>query len=72
MKVFGMTFGKGAVGAGLASLALVAGNAAAVADVSGATGAFTEAGTAIGTVGAAMVIAAGAGIVYKWVTAFLI
>lgn len=41
-------------------------------DVSGATAAFTQAGTAIGTVGAAMVVAASAGIVYRWVTAFLV
>jgi TPP-dependent pyruvate/acetoin dehydrogenase alpha subunit len=41
-------------------------------DVSAATSAFTAAGTAIGTVGAAMVVAAAAGIVYRWVTAFLV
>lgn len=41
-------------------------------DVSAATGAFDAAATAIGTVGAAMVAAAGAGIVYRWVTAFLV
>lgn len=41
-------------------------------DISAATGAFDEAATAIGAVGAAMVVAAGAGIVYRWVTAFLV
>lgn len=41
-------------------------------DVSGAVTAFENAGTAIGTVGAAMVVAAAAGIVFRWVTAFLV
>ena len=41
-------------------------------DVSGATAAFSAASTAIGAVGAAMVTAAAAGIVYRWVTAFLV
>lgn len=41
-------------------------------DISGATDAFASAGTAIAAVGAAMVVAASAGIVFRWVTAFLV
>lgn len=41
-------------------------------DVSSATTALSEAATAIGLIGAAMVTAAAAGIVYRWVTAFLV
>lgn len=41
-------------------------------DVSAATGALADAGTAIAAIGVAMVAAAAAGIVYRWVTAFLV
>ena len=41
-------------------------------DTSAATGALASAGTAIAAIGAAMVAAAAAGIVYRWVTAFLV
>lgn len=57
-------FGLGAV--------LAAGSASAAVDTTAAVTAFTDAGTAIGAVGAAMIAAAGAGIVYRWVTAFLV
>lgn len=61
------------VGAGV-GLALLSGIAMAQdgPDISGATAAFGAAATSIGAVGAAMVTAAGAGIVYRWVTAFLV
>lgn len=42
------------------------------ADVSAATGALTSAATAIGLIGVGMLAAASAGIVYRWVTAFLV
>ena len=42
------------------------------ADVSAATDALASAGTAIAAIGVAMVAAASAGIVYRWVTAFLV
>jgi hypothetical protein len=64
-----MKIGLG-VGTALASAAAMASGGGP--DISGATASFTQAGTAIGTVGAAMVAAAGAGIVYRWVTAFLV
>lgn len=54
---------------------VVASGAAAAAtgpDLSEATAGFTAVGTAIDTVGPLMLGAAAAGIVYKWVTAFLI
>lgn len=41
-------------------------------DVSAATGALSDAGTSIGLIGIGMVGAAAAGIVYRWVTAFLV
>lgn len=41
-------------------------------DTSAATGALDAAAVAIGAIGAAMVAAASAGIVYRWVTAFLV
>lgn len=59
----------GAVGMSLAPLAAFAQTGP---DVSAATAGFAAAGTAIGTIGAAMVAAAAAGIVYRWVTAFLV
>ncbi|MCD9030369.1 hypothetical protein LDO32_01290 [Luteimonas sp. Y-2-2-4F] len=61
------------VGAGV-GLALLSGVVMAQdgPDTSGATAAFAAAATAIAAVGAAMVTAAGAGIVYRWVTAFLV
>ena len=60
---------KWAVGVGSV---LVAGAASAEVDTTAAVAAYTEAGTAIGAVGVAMVAAAGAGIVYRWITAFLV
>lgn len=42
------------------------------ADVTAATTALADAGTAIKAIGVAMVGAAAAGIVYRWVTAFLV
>lgn len=58
---------------GLLALALSPLSAfAAAPDVTAATSALTDAGTSIGTVGAAMIGAAAAGIVYRWVTAFLV
>lgn len=59
------------IGTGL-SLAMLSTAAFAQADVSEATGALTEAATAIGLVGIGMIAAASAGIVYRWVTAFLV
>lgn len=41
-------------------------------DISSATAGFAAVGTAVGAIGAAMVTAAAAGIVYRWVTAFLL
>lgn len=61
--------GAGAGLVGAAGMALAGGGGP---DITGATAAFASASTAIGTIGAAMVVAAAAGIVYKWVTAFLI
>ena len=59
------------VGAGAAALTFGS-NAFAAVDTSAAVAAFTDTGTAINAVGPAMLIAVAAGIVYKWVTAFLI
>lgn len=61
------------IGAGV-GLAVASGMASAqtAVDVSDATGAFTEAATAIAAIGVVMVAAASAGIVYRWVTAFLV
>jgi hypothetical protein len=61
---------KVALGVGLTVLAGAA--SAAAPDTTAAVSAFTDAGTAIGAIGAAMIAAAGAGIVYRWVTAFLV
>lgn len=41
-------------------------------DISDATDAFGSASTAIAAIGVAMVAAAAAGIVYRWVTAFMV
>lgn len=57
-----------AVGMSLAPLTAFA----AAPDVTAATGALADAGTAIAAIGVAMVAAAAAGIVYRWVTAFLV
>lgn len=54
------------------ALALASVSAFAQADVSAATGALADAATAIGLIGVAMLAAAAAGIVYRWVTAFLV
>jgi len=61
----------------LASTALVASALVSTAsfaqlDVSAATGAFTQAETAVGSIGPLMLTVLGAGIVFKWVAAFLI
>lgn len=72
-KAVKSTAGKVGVAAGAtvaSGLALAGGGGGP--DVSGAVSAFTQAGTSIQTVGAAMVVAAAAGIVYRWVTAFLV
>lgn len=55
-----------------AVLMVAAGSASAVADVTAATAGFTGVTAAIDTVGPLMLGAAAAGIIYKWVTAFLI
>ncbi len=57
-----------AIGMSLAPMAVFAQGA----DVSAATGALADAATAIAAIGVAMVAAAAAGIVYRWVTAFLV
>lgn len=58
---------------GLGLLALtVTSPAFAAVDVSAASAGFTDVASGIGTVGPLMLAAAAAGIVYKWVTAFLI
>lgn len=56
------------------ALAMVAGASFAQTgvDVSAATGGLTQVGTAIGEIGPLMLSAVGAGIVFKWVLAFLI
>lgn len=41
-------------------------------DTTAAVAAFSATGTAVAAIGGAMVLAASAGIVYRWVTAFLI
>ena len=68
MQKFKQFVGRAALVGGtvLASGAAMAQDAA---DVTAATGALASAATAIGAVGAAMVTAAAAGIVYRWVTA---
>ena len=59
--------------AGVVALSLAPlGAFATGADVSAATGALTDAATAIASVGALMIAAASAGIVFRWVTAFLV
>lgn len=55
-----------------AGLLAATGSAFAQADVSAATSALADAATAIGLIGVAMLAAASAGIVYRWVTAFLV
>ncbi|WDL16002.1 major capsid protein [Xanthomonas campestris] len=58
------------------ALALAAGasmaQAAGGVDVSAATGGLTQVATAVGEIGPLMVSAVAAGIVFKWVIAFLI
>jgi hypothetical protein len=59
----------------LGAVAVVASGAAAASggpDLSEATGAFTAVSAGLDTVGPLMLGAAAAGIVYKWVVAFLI
>lgn len=57
---------------GFSSLPMLAFAAGSGVDVSAATGALSDAATAIGAIGVVMIAAASAGIVYRWVTAFLI
>lgn len=59
------------VGAGL-GLATLAGSASAVVDVTAATTAFGDVGTGVASIGAAMLAAAIGGIVFKWLTAFVL
>jgi len=55
------------------ALAMVAGTSFAQGvDVSAATDGFTQVATAVTTIGPLMLSAVGAGIVFKWVLAFLI
>lgn len=59
----------------LGALALAASGgamASTAVDVTAATGAFAGVETAVNTIGPAMLLAVAAGIVYKWVAAFLI
>lgn len=64
--------GKALALGALAVVATAALPAFAAADVSGAVAGFTEVGTAVSTIGQVMLGAVAAGIVYKWVTAFII
>lgn len=63
------------IGTGVGALAL-AGAASATGgggpDVSAAVDALGSVGTAVAAIGVAMLAAAAAGIVYRWVTAFLV
>lgn len=54
------------------ALTLAAGSASAQVDTTAAEGAFTGVATAVNDIGPLMLTAVAAGIVYKWVTAFLI
>lgn len=63
---------KTALFATAASAMVVSGIASAQVDVSDATSAFGDAATAIGLIGVAMVAAAAAGVVYRWVTAYIV
>lgn len=59
--------------AGLATgMVLASGAAMATPNTAAAVTALEGAGTAIAAIGAAMVTAAAAGIVFRWVTAFLV
>lgn len=64
---------KFVAGTALVSTALVASPAFAQSaiDVSDATGALAEVGTAVALIGVAMVAAIAAGIAYRWIVAFL-
>lgn len=68
-KIVGLKSRVAVAGMSLAPLAVLAQSGP---DTSAATGALASAGTAIAAIGAAMVAAAAAGIVYRWVTAFLV
>lgn len=57
---------------GATALTLPGAAMAQAVDVSDATGAFDSAAVAIVAIGVAMVAAAAAGIVYRWVTAFMV
>lgn len=61
------------VGAGLSALALapMAAFAQTTVDVTDATGALEQVGVAVVAIGVAMVAAISAGIVYRWIVAFL-
>ena len=54
------------------ALAVVAGSASAQADITEATTGLTAVGTSVESLGQLMLGAVGAGIVYKWVVAYLI
>lgn len=60
------------VGAGVGAVMLSgAAMAQSAVDVSDATGALGEVGTAVAAIGLAMVAAISAGIAYRWIVAFL-
>lgn len=65
-------FQKIGLGAALTSTAFVASASPGGIDITAATSALSNAGTAVAAVGVAMVAAAAAGIAYRWVTAFLV
>lgn len=66
-----LSSGAARFGSGAGLLAL-AGSSFAAVDTTAASAGFTDAATAIGSIGPLMLTAVAAGIVYKWVTAFLI
>lgn len=55
-----------------AALLGVSGASMAAVDTTAAVAQFTDVGTGVGAIGAAMLTAAIAGIVYKWLTAFVL
>lgn len=71
LEVLGMRAKQIGVAVGMTALSGLA-MAQSGPDISAATAGFGAVGTAVGAIGAAMVTAAAAGIVYRWVTAFLL
>jgi hypothetical protein len=68
-----MRWNKGVLATALlVACAVVMGPAMAQADTTAAVSGFTAVGTAVAAVGGAMLTAAAAGIVYKWVVAFIL